>query len=112
MSMELSRYTPRSLALSPSDARRVGRGLSRLEGQSSLDVARIDHVAELQIAKVEAVAQIGVRAQQSVALVTQMEQQLTQTVPLAASRLQAIGDLTALALAEVVADTTWKLKKC
>lgn len=108
----LDRYTPRSLSLTPTDARRVGRGLSRLEGQSALDIARVEHVAELQVARVDAVAQVSARAMQSIALVTQLEQQLTQTVPLAASRLQAIGDLAALSTADVVADTTWKLKKC
>jgi hypothetical protein len=109
----LDRYTNRSgLALHPSDARRVGRGLSRLEGQTALDVARVDAVAEVQAARAEAVAQVGGRAMQAVAIVTQLEQQLATAVPLAASRLQAIGDMTALATADVVADAAWKLKRC
>lgn len=108
----LDRYAGRPGTLTPIDARRVGRSLSRLEGQSALDTARVDYVAELQAAKVEASAQVAGRAMQAVALVTQLEQQLAQTVPLAASRLQAIGDMAALAAADVVADTSWKLKRC
>jgi hypothetical protein len=34
-----------------------------------------------------------------------MEQQLASMVPLAASRLQAIGDMVALAAVDIVADT-------
>lgn len=41
---------------------------------------------------------------------TQLEQQLATLVPLAAGRLQAIGDLTALAVAEVVSDTQHQLR--
>src|SRR5512144_3188400 len=100
----LDRYTGRNLALSPGDTRRVNRGLARLEAQSALDTTRVDAVAELQAIKAEAAAQVAGRAMQSIAIVTQLEQQLTQTVPLAASRLQAIGDLAALAAADIVAD--------
>jgi len=108
----LDHYTGRNLAFSPGHARRLGRGLSRLEAQSALDTTRVDAVAELQAVKVEAAAQVAGRAMQAIAVVTQLEQHLTQTVPLAASRLQAIGDLAALAAADIVADTTWKLKRC
>ncbi|WP_460841119.1 hypothetical protein [Nocardioides marmoraquaticus] len=38
-------------------------------------------------------------------MVSQLEQQLSQMMPLATSRLQAIGDMHALASAEIVADT-------
>jgi hypothetical protein len=44
--------------------------------------------------------------------VTQMEQQLAQAVPLAASRLQAIGDLHALASGQIVTDTVMQLRRC
>lgn len=108
----LDRPTSRSLSLSPTAVRRVSRGLSQLDGQAVLEHARIEQLAELQAAKVEAAAQVGGRAMQAVAVVTQLEQQLAQTVPLATSRLQAIGDIVSLAATEIVIDTTWKLRRC
>ena len=43
-------------------------------------------------------------------MVTQLEQQLATAVPLAASRLQAIGDMHALASADVVAVAPRRLR--
>lgn len=105
-------FTSGTGGLLPRDARTTGRGLSHLRGQSALDVARVDAVAELQAVKVEAVAQVAGRALQATALAAQLEQQLSQAVPLAAGRLQAIGDMAALQTIDIVADTAWKLKRC
>jgi hypothetical protein len=48
---------------------------------------------------------------QGVAFVSQLEQCLGQTVPLAAIRLQAVGDVTTLAFTQVVTDTANKLRR-
>jgi hypothetical protein len=42
---------------------------------------------------------------QAVAMMSQFEQQLGHACPLAVSRLQGIADMTAMGIAEVVADT-------
>jgi hypothetical protein len=82
-----------------------------MRGQTALEVARIEAVAETQSAKVDAVAEVTTRAMTNIALVSQLEQQLVQMVPLSCSRLQALGDIGALATAEVLTDTTRRLKR-
>ena len=82
-----------------SDARHAARATSQLTTQASVESSRIKTVAELQALRIEAVGHVGRRAEHNLALLTQLEQQLTMLVPLAAGRLQAIGDMTALAVA-------------
>jgi hypothetical protein len=91
---------------------RTRRELSRIEAGGQVAIARIDQQACIQEAQVDAVASVAQRALQGVAFVTQMEQQLAQAVPLAASRLQAIGDLHALASGQIVTDTVMRLRRC
>lgn len=93
----------------PSGLSRHSRGLSRLAQSTDLAVARSTAIAEIESAKLDALQQIAGRAMQGVALVNQLEQQLAQVVPIAASRLQAIGDMHALATAEVVAQAPRRL---
>jgi hypothetical protein len=85
------------------EVRRSDKALGRLAAETGLTLAAVQARAEIEAEKIEGIAHVGAVAQQRVALLTQMEQQLTQLVPLAASRLQAIGDLTALGMADVVA---------
>jgi hypothetical protein len=92
------------------DARQVGRELSRLEGYGRLELARIDQEAELQAERLSAVAYVGKRAIHEVTMLSQLEVQLSALVPAATPRLQGIGDLTALAMAEVVSETVRKVK--
>ena len=106
---QIERYESGDLARSWPD-RRTGRALSRLDAGTRLAVARVDQVAEVQASKVQAVAEVGARGLQAVALVTQLEQNLATQVPLATSRLQAIADMTALNIAQIVSDTVWRLK--
>lgn len=94
---------------SPIEARRISRGLSRLAVETGLAVAGVEARAEIDAAVIDGIAYVGQRAMQDVALLTQLEQQLAAAVPLAASRLQAIGDMTALGMADVVAGTARRL---
>jgi hypothetical protein len=89
----------------------TGRALSRLEQQHLIRTARVRSEALVQEEKIEAVCGLGQRAQQGVALMTQLEQQLSQLVPMSASRLQAIGDLTTLSVSEVVADAVRQVRR-
>jgi uncharacterized membrane protein YdfJ with MMPL/SSD domain len=86
-------------------SRHVGRSLANLDGQTCLQVAQAHSKADIHAAQVDAVAAVAQRAMQGIAFVSQIEQQLGQVVPLAVSRLQAIGDITAMSLAQVVVDT-------
>jgi len=72
-------------------------------------LARIEQRAMLQVAKVDAVGFVGRAAMQAVAMVSQFEQQLGHLTPMAVTRLQGIADMTALGIAEVVADTVNKV---
>ncbi len=92
-------------------SRQVGRSLARIDGQTSVQIARVQGQADVQAAQVDAVAAVAQRAMQGVAFVSQIEQQLGQAVPLAVTRLQAIGDLAALSMGQVVTDTVTKLRR-
>lgn len=85
--------------------RRLTRSLDNLEAATRLDIARIEAAADIQAVRADAVTYVGKRALHDVGLLTRLEQQLALMVPMASGRLQAIADITALALAEVVSDT-------
>lgn len=105
----LERY--RGTSVSRVTTRQVGRNLARIDGNASLDIACVDARADIQSAQVEAMTAVTQRGLQAVAFVSQVEQQLAQTVPLAASRLQAIADIGSLGISQVVMDTANKLRR-
>jgi hypothetical protein len=107
----LDRYSSSGL-VSPLLSRQVDRSLARLQASTIVQVAQVDSRATVQAAQVDAVAAVAQRAMQNVAFVTQIEQQLGAAVPLAVSRLQAIGDLSTLAMSQVVTDTAARLRRC
>jgi hypothetical protein len=88
---------------------RQGRELSRSGQATEIAVASSMATADVEASKLDGLQQIAARAMQGVALVSQLEQQLSQVVPIAASRLQGIGDMHALATAEVVAQAPRRL---
>lgn len=90
-------------------APRVSRELARLSDQTDVALARLAAGAEVEGGKLDALDYLSGRAMQGVALVSQLEQQLSTAVPIAHSRLQAIGDMHALASAEVVASAPRRL---
>lgn len=65
----------------------------------------------VQAAKADAVTIVGRVAMHDVAMLSQLEQQLSQVVPIAVTRLQAIGDMASLGLAEIVSDTVRQLSR-
>jgi hypothetical protein len=88
---------------------RQGRELARIGQATEIAVARTIAIAEVETAKLDALDQIAARALQGVGLVSQLEQQFSQIVPIAATRLQAVGDMHALASAGVVAQAPRRL---
>lgn len=106
MSSDLIRYSPEA-GLS----RRVACGLARLDEQAQLVGAQIETAVGLQAIKADAIGAVAGRALQDIALLSQMEQALAQTVPLASGRLVAIADTAALAMTQVVSETTCRLRR-
>jgi hypothetical protein len=92
-------------------SRQLGRALARIEDNTAIQVAQADARADIDASKIDAVTAVAQRAMQGVAFVSQLEQTLGQAVPLAVTRLQAIGDITTLALTQVVTDTATKLRR-
>jgi|GEM_PF-7134381 len=86
-------------------SRYSSKALSRLDDRVTVEVAGIEAEAELQATRVMAVSYVAKRAMHEVAMVSQLEQQLATLVPMATSRLQAIGDMMALDAADVVSNT-------
>lgn len=90
-------------------SRAVTRQIGGLESSKAVGLARVEVQAELEAAKVHAIGYVGQQAMQAVTMVSQLEQQLGSACPLAVTRLQGIADMTALSVAQVVADSTRKI---
>jgi hypothetical protein len=82
-----------------------------MEANTEVGLARIEQAAMTQVARADAVAFVGRAGMQAVAMVSQFEAQLGQACPMAVSRLQGIADMTALGVAEVVADTVRQVSR-
>lgn len=106
----MSDMVPFGNGLAKRESRQVSRELSRLEGRGRVELARIDQQADLQAERVAAIGYVGKRAMHEVTMLSQLEVQLSALVPSAVPRLQAVGDLTALAMAEVVSETVRRVK--
>jgi hypothetical protein len=106
----MSDMVPSRGFLASREARNVGRELSRLDGRGRLQMAGINQEADLQAERVSAIGYVGKRAMHDVTMLSQLEVQLSALVPSATPRLQGIGDITALAMADVVAETIRKVK--
>ncbi|UJH70448.1 hypothetical protein [Ornithinimicrobium sp. INDO-MA30-4] len=93
----MSQIQPYTSNSSPALFSRQSREVSRIVNRSELAVIKTAAAAHEADARLDAIDHIAGRAMQGVAMVSQLEQQLAQTVPIAASRLQAVGDIHALA---------------
>lgn len=87
----------------------VERNLTGLERSRTIGLAQIEVHAQLEAAKVHAIGFVGQQAMQAVAMVSELEGQLAQACPLATTRLQGIADMTALSMAQVVAETARRI---
>jgi|SRR5581483_2938957 len=106
----MSEMVPARGFLSSREAKGVGRELSRLDVQGRLALARIQQEGDLQVERIAAVAYVGRHALHEAAMLSQLEVQLSALVPSATPRLQGIGDITALAMADVVSETIRKVR--
>jgi hypothetical protein len=101
----MSELVPSRRGLAARESRQVSRELARLDARGQIELARISQQANLQAERVAAVGYVGKRAMHEVAMLSQLEVQLSALVPSATPRLQGIGDLTALSMADVVSET-------
>ena len=106
----MSEMVPFGGGLARRELRSVGRELSRLDGRGRVEMARINQQADLQAERLAAVGYVGKRAMHEVTMLTQLEVQLSALVPSAMPRLQGLGDLTALAMADVVSETVRRVR--
>ena len=81
-----------------------------MDGRGRLALARINQEADLQAERIAAVGYVGKRAMHEVTMLSQLEVQLSALVPSATPRLQGLGDLTTLAMADVVSETVRRVK--
>lgn len=93
-----------------SEDRDTVRALVRMEVDTTVEVAETRHIASRQAAKIDAVTYVGEIGMGRVAFLSDREQHLARLCPIATSRLEAIANLTALGIAEVVADTVRNLR--
>lgn len=91
------------------DERLASRGLASLDLRREVAIARIESQAQVEAARVHAVGYVGQQALQAVAMVSQLEGQLGAICPLAVSRLQAVADMTALAVVQTITDAHRRL---
>ncbi len=103
MPHDLSPYEPPNLPRR--EDRDFKRSLARLDGRGRLELASIEQAAHLQAARVAAIGHVGKRAMHELTLVSQLEHGLSRLAPAASDRLQALADLTAISMAEVVSQT-------
>ncbi|HVB01970.1 MAG TPA: hypothetical protein VNE42_12020 [Acidimicrobiales bacterium] len=107
----MSSLIPSNTSMAGRESRYTGKALARINSQTEIGLAEIEAKAELQVARMMAVGYVGRRAMHEVAMISQLEQQLSVLVPMATARLQAIGDMVALAAADVVADTVHQVSR-
>jgi hypothetical protein len=96
-------------ALARREDRALARQLDGLGRSTSVGLARIEAQAQLEAARAHAVGYVGQQAMHAVTMVSQLEGQLAQACPLATTRLQGVADMTALSIAQVVADAARRL---
>ncbi|MCL2091635.1 MAG: hypothetical protein FWH11_10655 [Micrococcales bacterium] len=89
----------------------IGRELSRVQGQAMVRALQTDIETRLADMKIDAVTSLGSSAQQHIAAMTAMEGELMKAVPLAAGRLEMIGNLTAIATTEIITDAVTKFRR-
>jgi hypothetical protein len=106
----MSEMVPFGGGLARRESRAVSRELSRRDGRGRVEMARINQQADLQAERIAAVGYVGKRAMHEVTMLSQLEVQLSALVPSATPRLQGLGDLTALAMADVVSETVRRVK--
>ncbi|MGA8726011.1 MAG: hypothetical protein WB565_13315 [Acidimicrobiales bacterium] len=89
---------------------RYDRSLERIDRQTDVQLALVQQQVETETAKVDGALRVAGKAAQGVAVLSQIEQQLTETVPTATSRVAFVVDRTVLEIGEMVTDACYRLR--
>jgi hypothetical protein len=93
------------------DSRRAARSISRIEAQTQMRLASIDHETDTSIAKVESHTTVVGRGMTAVVQVAQAQKQLETLAPEASGRLAMLADAHALILTEIMASHQQALRR-
>jgi hypothetical protein len=97
--------------LSPSRHSRLGKTVGQVQGEALVRATAVDLESKLDQLKLGCAASLASSAQTEVAMLTQVEGELTRAVPLAANRLEFIGNMATVHIAELVADGLTRLRR-
>jgi len=100
----------REIVVSRSPLVRHDRTLDRIDRETDLQLALVQQRVETETAKVDGALRVAGKAAQGVAVLSQIEQQLTETVPTATSRVAFVVDRTVLEIGEMVTDACYRLR--
>lgn len=106
---EVMRY--QSGGLLPSDARRSGRAISRMQAGSSVRLSRVDVEVEETIAKEDGYTDAAGSASADVIRLAQLHKQLELTAPEASGRLALIADVHALTMVDLLGDLRRNMRR-
>lgn len=110
MSGDLLPFNYSGSSMRRSESRQVTRALGHIHARGVVDAARIEQAAETQALRIDSIAYVARRGLQSAAMLSQLEASLATMVPHASGRLAVLGDLAALAIADVVGDTARRVR--
>ncbi|WP_375477512.1 hypothetical protein [uncultured Jatrophihabitans sp.] len=106
---EIQQY--RTASITRGVSRQVGRSLTRIEGNASVDIARVEARADVDTAKVNAGVAVTQQALAGAQYLTHLEMTLAEQTPAAMSRLAQIGTAGNFLLSQIVMDTGTKLRR-
>lgn len=84
------------------DSRTLSKSLSRLDGQTTMAVARVHAQAEVEASKIGAIATLANVGMQDVAQISLLEANICQALPHATGRVQLIANTATMAIAGVL----------
>jgi hypothetical protein len=97
--------------VAPLTRRKTQRELEGIRNDFLVHGAGIEKERRLAEHKVDSVSDLGRRAANEIALLTQTEAALTKAVPLAGNRLEMIGEITTVGIAQVLSDGISKVRR-
>lgn len=98
-------------AMNRSTMRRFGRALAHLEGNTNVDICKVEARAEVDMSKVDAFTAVTQRGLQGAAYISSVEVTLSEATPAAMGRLKFIADQACISLSGIVMDTASKLRR-
>ena len=91
--------------------RPTSRQLAQLEAGGLVRATQIDIETRLGQMKMSAASSMARTAHSEIAMMTAMEAELIRAVPLAANRLEMIGNIATIQMAEILADDLTHLRQ-